>query len=142
MQEIRPIDCKVKVLPCTHGSAIFTRGQTQSLAVVTLGTSSDEQLIEALEGETTKHFMLHYSFPPFSVGEVKFMRGPSRREVGHGALAEKALAGLIPPKEEFPYTIRIVSEILESNGSSSMASACAASLSLMDAGVPVREPVA
>ncbi len=140
--EIRPIECKVGVLPRTHGSAIFTRGQTQSLAVVTLGSSSDEQLIEALEGETTKHFMLHYSFPPFSVGEVKSMRGPSRRDVGHGALAEKALWPLIPPKEDFPYTMRIVSEILESNGSSSMATACAASLSLMDAGVPVKDLVA
>ena len=142
IDEIRSIECKVGVLPRTHGSAIFTRGQTQSLAVVTLGTSSDEQLIEALEGETTKHFMLHYSFPPFSVGEVKFMRGPSRRDVGHGALAEKALLPLIPSKEDFPYTMRVVSEILESNGSSSMATACAASLSLMDAGVPVKDLVA
>lgn len=142
LNEIRPIDCRVRVLPRTHGSALFTRGQTQSLAVVTLGSSSDEQFIEALEGESSKHFMLHYSFPPFSVGEVKAMRGPSRREVGHGALAEKALAAVIPAKEEFPYTIRVVSEILESNGSSSMASVCAASLSLMDAGVPIQEPVA
>jgi len=142
LDEIRPLDCRVRVLPRTHGSALFTRGQTQSLAVVTLGSSSDEQFIEALEGETTKHFMLHYSFPPFSVGEVKAMRGPSRREIGHGALAERALTAVIPTKEEFPYTIRVVSEILESNGSSSMASACAASLSLMDAGVPIREPVA
>lgn len=142
LDEIRPLDCRVRVLPRTHGSALFTRGQTQSLAVVTLGSSSDEQFIEALEGETSKHFMLHYSFPPFSVGEVKAMRGPSRREVGHGALAEKALAAVIPAKEEFPYTIRVVSEILESNGSSSMASVCAASLSLMDAGVPIKEPVA
>lgn len=142
LTDIRDIDCKVGVLSRTHGSATFTRGQTQSLAIVTLGTSSDEQFIEALEGESTKHFMLHYSFPPFSVGEVKFMRGPSRRDVGHGALAEKSLTTLIPSKEEFPYTIRVVSEILESNGSSSMASACAASLSLMDAGVPVKELVA
>ncbi len=139
--DIRKIECKVGVLPRTHGSATFTRGQTQSLAVVTLGTSSDEQFIEALEGEAYKNFIFHYSFPPFSVGEVKFMRGPSRREVGHGALAEKSLTPLIPSKEDFPYTIRIVSEILESNGSSSMASACAASLSLMDAGVPVEELV-
>ncbi len=142
LEDIRPIECKVNALPRTHGSAIFTRGQTQSLAVITLGTSSDEQFIEALEGETTKNFMLHYSFPPFSVGEIKMLRGPSRREVGHGALAEKSLLPVIPSKEEFPYTIRIVSEILESNGSSSMASACAASLSLMDAGVPIKEPVA
>lgn len=139
--DIRNIDCKVGVLPRTHGSATFTRGQTQSLAVVTLGTSSDEQFIEALEGEAYKNFIFHYSFPPFSVGEVKFMRGPSRREVGHGALAEKAVTPLVPSKEDFPYTIRVVSEILESNGSSSMASACAASLSLMDAGVPVEELV-
>ena len=140
--DIRAIECIVKALPRTHGSATFTRGQTQSLAVTTLGTSSDEQFIEALEGETTKHFMLHYSFPPFSVGEVKFMRGPSRRDIGHGALAEKSLAPIIPSKEEFPYTIRIVSEILESNGSSSMASVCAGSLSLMDAGIPIKEAVA
>lgn len=140
--DIRAIECVVKALPCTHGSAIFTRGQTQSLAVTTLGTSSDEQFIEALEGESTKRFMLHYSFPPFSVGEVKFMRGPSRRDIGHGALAEKSLVSIIPSKEEFPYTIRIVSEILESNGSSSMASVCAGSLSLMDAGVPIKDAVA
>jgi polyribonucleotide nucleotidyltransferase len=140
--DIRNIECKVRVLPRTHGSATFTRGQTQSLAVVTLGTSSDEQFVEALEGEKSKHFMLHYIFPPFSVGEIKFLRGPSRRDVGHGALAEKALLAVIPSKEKFPYTIRIVSEILESNGSSSMASVCAASLSLMDAGIPLREPVA
>ena len=141
-EDIRNIECKVRVLPRTHGSSIFTRGQTQSLAVITLGTSSDEQFIEALEGERSKHFMLHYIFPPFSVGEIKFLRGPSRRDVGHGALAEKALLPVIPSKEEFPYTIRVVSEILESNGSSSMASACAASLSMMDAGIPIREPVA
>jgi len=141
LTDVRSIECMVKALPRTHGSAIFTRGQTQSLSVATLGTSSDEQFIEALEGESSKHFMLHYSFPPFSVGEVKFMRGPSRREVGHGALAEKSLVPVIPSKEEFPYTIRIVSEILESNGSSSMASVCAGSLSLMDAGVPIKEAV-
>ena len=140
--DIRSIECLVKALPRTHGSATFTRGQTQSLAVTTLGSSSDEQLIEALEGETTKHFTLHYNFPPFSVGEVKFMRGPSRRDIGHGALAEKSLIPIIPSKEEFPYTIRIVSEILESNGSSSMASVCAGSLSLMDAGVPIKDAVA
>ncbi|MCM8786668.1 MAG: polyribonucleotide nucleotidyltransferase [Candidatus Omnitrophica bacterium] len=142
LNEIRQIDCKVRVLPRTHGSAIFTRGQTQSLAVTTLGTSADEQLIEALEGEKSKHFMLHYSFPPFSVGEIKPLKGPSRREIGHGALAEKSLLYVIPPKDIFPYTIRIVSEILESNGSSSMATVCASSLSLMDAGVPIKSPVA
>lgn len=140
--DIRAIECIVKALPRTHGSATFTRGQTQSLAVTTLGTSSDEQFIEALEGESTKHFMLHYNFPPFSVGEVKFMRGPSRRDIGHGALAEKSLTPIIPSKDEFPYTIRIVSEILESNGSSSMASVCAGSLSLMDAGIPIKGAVA
>ena len=142
IDEVRPIDCKVRVLPRTHGSAVFTRGQTQSLAVTTLGTSSDEQMIEALEGEKFKHFMLHYTFPPFSVGEIKPIRAPSRREIGHGALAEKALSAIIPDKETFPYTIRVVSEILESNGSSSMATVCAASLSLMDAGVPIKEQVA
>ncbi|MDD5194114.1 MAG: polyribonucleotide nucleotidyltransferase [Candidatus Omnitrophica bacterium] len=142
LDEIRPIDCKVSVLPRTHGSSVFTRGQTQSLAVTTLGTSSDAQHIEALEGEQSKHFMLHYIFPPFSVGEIKPMRGPSRRDIGHGALAEKALLRVIPSKENFPYTIRLVSEILESNGSSSMATVCASSLSLMDAGVPIKNPVA
>ncbi|MFH1504612.1 MAG: polyribonucleotide nucleotidyltransferase [Candidatus Omnitrophota bacterium] len=142
ISDIRHLDCKVRVLPRTHGSAVFTRGQTQSLAVTTLGTSSDEQSIEALEGERSKHFTLHYSFPPFSVGEVKMLRGSSRRETGHGALAEKALLAIMPSKEEFPYTIRIVSEILESNGSSSMASTCAASLSLMDAGIPIKRQVA
>jgi polyribonucleotide nucleotidyltransferase len=142
LAQIRDIDCKVRVLPRTHGSAVFTRGQTQAMAVTTLGTSSDEQFIEALGGESYKHFMLHYLFPGFSVGEVKPMRGPSRRDIGHGTLAEKSLSGVIPSKEEFPYTIRIVSEILESNGSSSMATVCAASLSLMDTGVPIKDPVA
>ncbi|MHA1911926.1 MAG: polyribonucleotide nucleotidyltransferase [Candidatus Kariarchaeaceae archaeon] len=141
IDEIRNIECKVGVLPRTHGSATFTRGQTQSLSVITLGSSADEQYIEALEGDSKKHFMLHYSFPPFSVGEVKFMRGPSRRDIGHGMLAEKSILSVLPAKEDFPYTIRVVSEILESNGSSSMATVCAASLSLMDAGVPLREPV-
>jgi len=136
-KDIRPITCEVAVLPRTHGSAVFTRGQTQSLAVTTLGTGEDEQMIEALEGEKYKSFMLHYSFPPFSVGETAPMRGPGRREIGHGALAEKALVAVIPSKERFPYTIRVVSEILESNGSSSMATVCAATLSLMDAGVPI-----
>ncbi len=141
-EQIRPISCEIGVLPRTHGSALFTRGQTQSLSVTTLGTSSDEQLIEALEGEMQKTFMLHYNFPPFSVGEVKPVRGPGRREIGHGALAERALKPVMPSKEEFPYTIRVVSDILESNGSSSMATICAGSLALMDGGVPIKEPVA
>lgn len=141
-KEVRPISCEVGILPRTHGSALFTRGETQALVIVTLGTSSDEQKIEALEGSTYKSFILHYKFPPFSVGEVKFLRGPSRREVGHGALAERALSYLLPDDEEFPYTIRVVSEILESNGSSSMATVCGSSLSLMDAGVPLSQPVA
>lgn len=140
-RDIRPITCEVSVLPRTHGSSIFTRGQTQSLAVTTLGTGEDEQLIEALEGEKYKSFMLHYSFPPFSVGETAPVRGPGRREIGHGALAERSLLAVMPSKEEFPYTIRVVSEILESNGSSSMATVCAATLSLMDAGVPIKEAV-
>ena len=140
-EEIRPITCEVGVLPRTHGSSLFTRGQTQSLCVATLGTGEDEQFIEALEGERYKRFMLHYSFPPFSVGETAPVRGPGRREIGHGALAERALACLMSSKEEFPYTVRVVSEILESNGSSSMATVCAASLSLMDAGVPIKEAV-
>jgi polyribonucleotide nucleotidyltransferase len=140
--DVRPITCEVGVLPRTHGSSLFTRGQTQSLAVTTLGTGSDEQMIEALEGESYKSFMLHYSFPPFSVGETKPVRGPGRREIGHGALAERALKAVMPEKEKFPYTVRVVSEILESNGSSSMASVCASTLSLMDAGVPIKEPVA
>ncbi len=139
---VRPITCEVGVLPRTHGSGLFTRGQTQSLSVATLGTSEDEQLIEALEGESYKSFMLHYSFPPFSVGEVKPIRGPGRREIGHGVLAERALRAVMPTKEEFPYTIRVVSEILESNGSSSMATVCAGALALMDAGVPIKAPVA
>jgi len=139
--EIRAITCEVGILPRTHGSALFTRGQTQSLSVTTLGTSQDEQMIDALEGETQKSFMLHYNFPPFSVGEVKPIRGPGRREIGHGALAERALKPVMPSKETFPYTVRVVSDILESNGSSSMATVCASSLSLMDAGVPIKEPV-
>ncbi len=142
LSDVRNIECRARVLNRTHGTGMFRRGQTQALAITTLGTSGDEQYIEALEGEKSKHFMLHYSFPPFSVGEVKFMRGPSRRDIGHGSLAEKALLPVMPSRDEFPYTIRIVSEILESNGSSRMASACAASLSLMDAGVPLKEVVA
>jgi len=139
-EEIRPITCEVGVPPRTHGSALFTRGQTQALAVVTLGTSADEQRIDTIDvpQETSKSFMLHYNFPPFSTGEVKPVRGTSRREIGHGALAERAIQPLLPPYEEFPYTIRVVSDILESNGSSSMASVCGASLALMDAGVPIR----
>ncbi|MFB3919271.1 MAG: polyribonucleotide nucleotidyltransferase [Candidatus Velamenicoccus archaeovorus] len=140
--EVRAISCEVGNLPRTHGSGLFTRGQTQSLAVTTLGTRADEQLIEALEGKSYKKFMLHYNFPPFSVGEVKPVRGAGRREIGHGALAEKSLKAVMPTPEEFPYTVRVVSEILESNGSSSMATVCASSLSLMDAGVPIKEPVA
>jgi polyribonucleotide nucleotidyltransferase len=140
-KDIRPIKAEVSVLPRTHGSSLFTRGQTQSLAVTTLGTGEDEQLIEALEGEKYKSFMLHYSFPPFSVGETAPVRGPGRREIGHGALAERALLAVMPSKEKFPYTIRVVSEILESNGSSSMATVCAATLSLMDAGVPIKDAV-
>jgi len=140
-KEIRPISCEVSVLPRTHGSSLFTRGQTQSLAITTLGTGDDEQLIESLEGEKKKSFMLHYNFPSFSVGETRPIRGPGRREIGHGALAEKSLLAVLPSKEKFPYTVRVVSEILESNGSSSMASVCAATLSLMDAGVPIKEAV-
>ena len=142
LKDIRPITCEVEVLPRTHGSALFTRGETQALVVTTLGTASDEQKIDALIGEHYKKFMLHYNFPPFSVGEVKFLRGPSRREIGHGNLAERALLPVLPPEESFPYTVRIVSEVLESNGSTSMATVCGGSLSLMDAGVPVSAPVA
>src|SRR5581483_2367618 len=142
LADVRPISCEVEVLPRTHGSALFTRGETQALVVSTLGTSSDEQKIDALIGETYKKFMLHYNFPPFSTGEVKFLRSPGRREIGHGALAERALGPVLPREEDSPYTIRIVSEILESNGSSSMATVCGGSLSLMDAGVPVKAPVA
>ncbi len=141
-KDIRPISGEVGLLPRTHGSGLFTRGQTQSLSVTTLGTGEDEQMIEALEGESYKSFMLHYNFPPFSVGETRPVRGPGRREIGHGALAGKALKAVMPSKEQFPYTVRVVSEILESNGSSSMATVCAATLSLMDAGVPIKEPVA
>ncbi|MDD4953704.1 MAG: polyribonucleotide nucleotidyltransferase [Candidatus Omnitrophica bacterium] len=140
-KDVRPIQAAVSVLPRTHGSSLFTRGQTQSLAVTTLGTGDDEQMIEALEGERYKSFMLHYSFPPFSVGETAPVRGPGRREIGHGALAERALLAVMPGKDKFPYTIRVVSEILESNGSSSMATVCAATLSLMDAGVPIKDAV-
>ena len=140
--EIRPITCEVGVLPRTHGSALFTRGETQALVTVTLGTSADAQKLDWIEGESLRRFMLHYNFPPFSVGEVKFLRGPGRREIGHGALAERSLLPLIPKEDEWPYTIRIVSDILESNGSSSMASICGGSLALMDSGVPQKAPVA
>ena len=140
--EIRNISCFTGILPRTHGSALFVRGETQALVVTTLGTAADEQKIDSLDGETFKTFMLHYNFPPFSVGEVKPLRSPGRREIGHGALAERALKCVIPPKETFPYTIRVVSDILESNGSSSMATVCGATLSLMDAGVPITAPVA
>ena len=140
--ELRDVSCEVGVLPRTHGSALFTRGETQSLVVTTLGTSSDEQRIDDLEGESWKNYMLHYNFPPFSVGEVGFFRGPGRREIGHGALAERAIKPLIPVDEVFPYTIRVVSDILESNGSSSMATVCGGSLALMDAGVPIPKAVA
>jgi polyribonucleotide nucleotidyltransferase len=142
LKDIRPITCEVEVLPRTHGSALFTRGETQALVVATLGTASDEQRVDALLGEHFKKFMLHYNFPPFSVGEVKFLRGPGRREIGHGNLAERALLPVLPSEESFPYTIRVVAEILESNGSTSMATVCGGSLSLMDAGVPVAAPVA
>ncbi len=140
--EIRPITVEVGVLPRTHGSTVFTRGETQALVTATLGTAEDQQKIELVDGESWKRFMLHYNFPPFSVGEVQFMRGPGRREVGHGALAERALAPMLPAEEQFPYTIRVVSDILESNGSSSMASVCGGSIAMMDAGVPLKAPVA
>src|SRR5579862_1526239 len=140
--EIRPISIEVGVTPRTHGSALFTRGQTQALSVVALGTTREEMRLDTLGLETAKRYFHHYNFPPFSVGEAGFMRGPKRRDIGHGALAERALVPMIPSQEEFPYTIRVVSDILESNGSSSMASVCGSSLSLMDAGVPIKAPVA
>lgn len=140
--DIRDVTCEVGVLPRTHASALFTRGETQSLVAVTLGTTRDEQMLDTIEGENWKRYMLHYNFPPFSVGEVGMFRGPGRREIGHGALAERALKAVVPSEENFPYTIRIVSDILESNGSSSMATVCGGSLALMDAGVPIKRPVA
>ncbi len=139
---VRPITCEVGLLPRTHGSALFTRGETQALVTATLGTSDDIQKIDIMEGESSKRFLLHYNFPPFSVGETGFMRGPGRREVGHGALAERSILPVVPAEDKFPYTIRIVSDILESNGSSSMASVCGGILALMDAGVPIKAPVA
>ena len=141
LEEVRPITCDTGVLPRTHGSALFTRGGTQALVTTTLGTSDDVQRFDGIEGEGFKRFTLHYNFPPFSVGEVRFLRAPGRREIGHGALAERAMLSVLPSREEFPYTVRIVSEILESNGSSSMASVCGATLALMDAGVPIKSAV-
>jgi len=140
--QIRELSAQVQLLPRTHGSALFTRGETQALVTATLGTSSDEQRVDALLGERFKKFMLHYNFPPFSTGEVKFLRGPSRRDTGHGALAERALTPVLPAEADFPYTIRVVSEVLESNGSSSMATVCGGSLALFDAGVPLKAAVA
>jgi polyribonucleotide nucleotidyltransferase len=140
--QIREIWIEAGVLPRTHGSAIFTRGETQALVTTTLGTGEDMQRLERFEGEAKKRFMLHYNFPPFSVGEVSFLRGAGRREIGHGALAERALLAVLPSEEDFPYAIRVVSDILESNGSSSMATVCGGSLSMMDAGIPLRAPVA
>ena len=142
IDEIRPIWSEAQVLPRVHGSVVFTRGETQALVTATLGTADDQQKIETMDGETYKRFMLHYNFPPFSVGETGFMRGPGRREIGHGALAERALVPVMPTEEQFPYTVRVVSDILESNGSSSMASVCGGSMAMMDAGVPLRAPVA
>jgi polyribonucleotide nucleotidyltransferase len=140
--EIRPVSCEVSVLPRAHGSALFTRGETQALVTCTLGTSDDSQLIESVEGDRREAFMLHYNFPPFSVGEARFLRGPGRREIGHGALARRALSPVIPDDEKFPYTLRVVSDILESNGSSSMASVCGGSMAMMDAGAPLKSAVA
>jgi polyribonucleotide nucleotidyltransferase len=139
--QVREISSEVSILPRTHGSALFTRGETQALVTATLGTAEDMQRLDVLEGEAFKRFMLHYNFPPFSVGEVAFLRGPGRREIGHGALAERALISVVPEETEFPYTIRVVSDILESNGSSSMATVCGGTLALMDAGVPIKAPV-
>src|SRR6202030_1962368 len=140
--EVREIWIEAGILPRTHGSAIFTRGETQALVTTTLGTSDDMQRLEGFEGEAKKRFFIHYNFPPFSVGEVGFMRGAGRREIGHGALAERAISGVLPTEEAWPYAMRVVSDILESNGSSSMATVCGASLSLMDAGVPLKAAVA
>lgn len=138
LNEVRPISCAVGILPRTHGSALFTRGETQALSIVTLGGPGMEQIIDTMELDEKKRFMHHYNFPPFSVGEVKPMRGPGRRDIGHGALVEKALMIVAPDRDKFPYTIRTVSEVLSSNGSSSMASTCASNLALLDAGVPMK----
>ncbi|MEZ6122399.1 MAG: polyribonucleotide nucleotidyltransferase [Planctomycetaceae bacterium] len=140
--DLRAVNCQVSTLPRVHGSALFTRGETQSLATVTLGTTRDQQRNDGLFGEFSDRFMLHYYFPPFSVGECRPIRGPGRREIGHGCLAERSVQSVIPAEEKFPYTIRVISDILESNGSSSMASVCSATLALMDAGVPITQPVA
>ncbi len=139
--QVRPIECEVGVLPRAHGSALFTRGETQAMVIGTLGSERDEQHLEGLGGDVYRRFMLHYNFPPFCVGEVRFLRGPSRRDIGHGTLARRGLEGVLPAPEDFPYTMRVVSEVLESNGSSSMATVCGASLALMDAGVPIKAPV-
>ena len=142
MQEIRPINCEIGLLPQTHGSSLFTRGETQSLSTVTLGSLQDSQLRDDITGVSNEKFMLHYNFPPYSVGEVGMLKPPGRREIGHGKLAFKAVSAILPEDEKFPYTVRIVSEITESNGSSSMATVCAATLALMDAGAPIKTPVA
>ena len=139
---IRPISCAVGLLPRTHGSGLFTRGQTQVLSIATLGSVGDEQKIDTLSLTESKHYMHHYNMPPFSSGEARPLRSPGRREIGHGALAERALLAVLPPEEDFPYTIRVVSEVLSSNGSTSMASVCGSTLALMDAGVPIVAPVA
>ncbi len=139
--QVRPIECEVGALPRAHGSALFTRGETQAMVIATLGSERDEQHLEGLGGDVYRRFMLHYNFPPFCVGEVRFLRGPSRRDIGHGTLARRGIEAVLPPDDEFPYTIRVVSEVLESNGSSSMATVCGASLALMDAGVPIKTPV-
>lgn len=141
MTEVRPITCEVDILPRPHGSALFTRGQTQILSTVTLGAAREEQILDGLDNESSKRYIHHYNFPPYSVGEARPMRGPGRREIGHGALAERALEPVIPSDEEFPYTIRVVSEALESNGSTSMGSVCGSTMSLMAAGVPIKRPV-
>ena len=142
VDEIRPLSCEVGLLPRTHGSALFTRGQTQVLSVATLGMKSEEQILDGIDEEESKRYMHHYNFPGYSVGEAKTSRGPGRREIGHGALAEKALVPVLPSEEEFPYSIRVVSEVLSSNGSTSQASICGSTLALMDAGVPIKKPVA
>ena len=142
LTELRPISCEVGLLPRAHGSGLFTRGETQALTIATLGTAGDEQILDGLSAESSKRYMHHYNFPPYSTGETKVLRGPGRREIGHGSLAERALVPVLPPEDRFPYTIRLVSEILSSNGSSSMASVCGSTLALMDAGVPISAPVA
>jgi polyribonucleotide nucleotidyltransferase len=140
-EDVRPITCEVGILPRAHGSALFTRGETQALVICTLGSERDEQHLEGVAGDVYRRFMLHYNFPPFCVGEVRPLRGPSRRDIGHGTLARRGIEGVLPESDIFPYTLRVVSEVLESNGSSSMATVCGGSLALMDAGVPVRTPV-